>query len=282
MEMLVGRGLAFRVFMVAVIAAASTGTLSPNVQAQEYLGQMRAADCINQGGSPDSSITSDDEPDPIRNCWRHHSAGSGAGGSGGTTNGGGAVTLTPAPQGPSDAAIGLQVGGAALNMLRQLIQSLDSGEPVQMNNPYAAEQAEIDARKAAEIRQLREDAHAENERGRKAAEDGRTTAAMAAFALALDKAEQAGDYDNIDIYRENMNLMKAYIAYDSGILAWKNGRRDAANKRFNEAFFLAREAERESLAQDMRRVVAELQARAGATTTSQQQCSSINGELYCQ
>ncbi|HWA50965.1 MAG TPA: hypothetical protein VG742_22040, partial [Dongiaceae bacterium] len=83
---------------------------------QEYLGQMPAANCVQLGGVPDSTITDDNNPDPPRNCWRHHTStqGDAAGASTGVaapapvvSNGGGGTNQT---------GNALQTGGAALTL----------------------------------------------------------------------------------------------------------------------------------------------------------------------
>ncbi len=268
---------------ISLLVAAMLSLPATHARAQEYLGQMRGADCVSRGGSPDSSITSDDEPDPIRNCWRHHTSGSNVSGSGG--NAGSAVVAPSAPAGPSDAAVGLQVGGAVLQFLGQIISNMeqggDSAPPV---NPYIETQKQLDAVAEQERQRVRQEAHDFNERGRREAEAGNTAAAMVSFQQALERAERIKDFDNRDIYRDNMNLMKAYIAYDFGARAWRHGDYSVAKKRFGEALAYARDAHREPLVGKMRAEIDAMAAKVsdpGAKSSSQQNCMFINGEALC-
>jgi hypothetical protein len=263
--------------------------MSMSASAQEYLGQMRAADCVQRGGTPDSSITSDEDPDPIRNCWRYHTSSGatvtdGAASSTSTTTG----AVSASGSNTNSAATALQVGGTALMFFGQFLSTLDEGgntEPPP--NPYAAQQAQFEAVKKAEQAALRREAHELNEEGRRYAEQGKTAVAMVSFSRAVDNAEKVGDYQNVDIYRDNMNLMKSYIAYDTGVRAWNNGRQEAARKSFNEALYLARQAHRDELAGKMAQQIKNLPvtgdgASDEAKEAAEQQCVSINGQLHCQ
>lgn len=258
----------------------------PPGYAQEYLGQMPAANCVQLGGVPDSTITDDNNPDPPRNCWRHHTSTQGDAATGASTG-----VAAPAPVvsngggGTDQTGNALQAGGAALTLFGQFLQNFeDSQQPA-----YDENAAKVDAyfaQKAAEERALRQQAHALNEEGRAAAAQGQTAVAMVKFQLALDNAEQAGDAQNADIYRDNMNTMRAYIAYDSGLRSWKSGDYPLAKKKFSEAIHLAQLAGKNELVKDMKDQIASLSqgvsAAAPPAERADSQCTQVNGQLLCQ
>ena len=45
---------------------------STAINAQEYLGEYTGMACRGLGGKPDSTITDDENPDPVRGCWRYY------------------------------------------------------------------------------------------------------------------------------------------------------------------------------------------------------------------
>jgi hypothetical protein len=269
--------------LVALFVLQSTNQLA----AQEYLGQMSAADCRQRGGAPDSSITDENNPDPPRGCWRHFTTGSQIGGS--AASGGNQVTTTTniVTAGETNtAAIALQVGGQALIVLGQIIEALDTGDSEQQGNQVGEQNlAQVEAIKEQEKEVLRQEAHRFNEEGRAAAAQGRTVVAMLNFENALDRADQINDLENLNIYRDNMNTMRAYIAYDTGLRAWRNRRYDAARKSFAEAISYAQMTSDNHLAQNISKGIRKLPADADSVNNTAPEvpiaCSLINGQTIC-
>lgn len=272
-----------QIIVAIVIAAGPLLGLSDHALAQQYLGQMTAADCRAKDGSPDSSITDDANPDPPRGCWKHFTSRSAAGSGGSTTTTTTTVTTTSGG-GDNTAAVALQVGGAALNLLGQIIEAFGDDQPATAPAETAS-MAEVEAIQAQEAAVLAEEARNLNEAGRQAAADGKTVVALAKFQRALDTAEQIRDNENTGLYRDNMNTMQAYIAYDFGLRSWRSGNYESARKRFNEAIHYAQIANKDDLAREITNGIKKLPKKGSADTDANQGsgiCMQINGEIVCE
>ena len=273
-----------QIIVAIVIATGPLLGLSDHAQAQQYLGQMTAADCRSRGGSPDSSITDDANPDPPRGCWKHFTSGSAAGSSGSTTTTTTTTVTTTSGGGDNTAAVALQVGGAALNLLGQIIEAFGDDQPA-TTPAETASMAEVEAIKAQEAAVLAEEARNLNEAGRQAAADGKTVVALAKFQRALDTAEQINANENMGLYRDHMNTMQAYIAYDFGLRSWRSGNYEGARKRFDEAIHFAWLANKDDLAREITNGIKKLPKKGSADTNTNQGngiCMQINGEIVCE